>query len=134
MLAVARLTSCRTGRTIRMIFELDGLGAPVNRSVRHPEIGTTEQLNKRRIGFRLASMQGEMMKLLCEVRGVRYELFDMHALDEMAVMVAEAFTRYESIAVVQDFPLEEFVDFVKLLGPKAEQEELTVLAREQETG
>ena len=75
-----------------------------------------------------------MMEPLREVQGVRYELFDMSALDEMAHMVAEAFSRYEPMAVAQDIPTKEFEDFVKLLGPKAQQEELTVLARDQETG
>jgi ribosomal protein S18 acetylase RimI-like enzyme len=68
------------------------------------------------------------------VQGVGYELFDLHALDEMAVMIAEAFTRYEPMAVAQSLSFDGFVDFIKLLGPKAEQEELTVLARDQETG
>jgi hypothetical protein len=75
-----------------------------------------------------------MMKPLREVQGVRYELFDISALDEMAHMVAEAFCRYEPMAVAQHIPAKEFEDFVKLLGPKTQQEELTVLARDQETG
>src|SRR5258708_7561398 len=79
-------------------------------------------------------MKGRMMEPLREVQGVQYELFDMYALDEMALMVAEAFNRYEPMAVAQDIPVKEFVDFVKLLGPKAQQDELTVLARDQETG
>jgi hypothetical protein len=58
----------------------------------------------------------------------------MYAIDEMALMVAEAFNRYEPMAVAQDLPVKEFVDFVKLIGPKAQQEELTVLARDLETG
>jgi hypothetical protein len=75
-----------------------------------------------------------MMEPLREVQGVRYELFDMDALDEMALMVAEAFSRYEPMAVAQGIPEKEFVDFVKILGLKAQHDELTVLAREQETG
>jgi ribosomal protein S18 acetylase RimI-like enzyme len=74
------------------------------------------------------------MNLLHETQSVRYELFDINTLDEMAVVVAKAFTRFEPMAVAQDFSFEEFVDFVKLFGPKAAQEELTVLARDQETG
>jgi ribosomal protein S18 acetylase RimI-like enzyme len=74
------------------------------------------------------------MKALCEVQGVRYELFDMGALDETALRVAEAFSRYEPMSVARGVPVTEFVEFVKLLGPKAQQEELTVLARDQETG
>src|SRR5262249_51422356 len=80
------------------------------------------------------SMKGRTMTLLRKGRGVQYELFDMHALDEMAPMVAEAFNRHEPMTVAQDVPFQEFVDFVKLLAPKAQQEELTVLARDQETG
>src|SRR5262245_23030485 len=79
-------------------------------------------------------MKGRTMKLFSKVQGVQYELFDMDALDEMAPMVAKAFKRSEPMAVAQDVPFQEFVDFVKLLGPKAQQEELTVLARDQETG
>jgi len=74
------------------------------------------------------------MKLLRKVQGVQYELFDMYALDEMALTVAEAFNRYEPMTVAQAVPFQEFVEFVQLLGPKAQQEELTVLARDQETG
>jgi ribosomal protein S18 acetylase RimI-like enzyme len=61
-------------------------------------------------------------------------LFDLYALDETALAVAEAFSRYEPMTVAQGIPVTEFVDFIKLLGPKAQQEELTVLARDQETG
>ena len=54
-----------------------------------------------------------MMEPLREVQGVQYELFDMYALDEMALMVAEAFNRYEPMTVTQDIPVTVFVDFVK---------------------
>lgn len=74
-----------------------------------------------------------MVKLLREVQGVRYELFTLNTLDEMALMVAEAFTHYEPLSVIQAIPLKEFVDFVKLLGLKVQQEELTVIARDQVT-
>src|SRR5262249_34725496 len=84
--------------------------------------------------FAQSRLKGRRMELLREVQGVQYELFDMYALDEVALMVAEAFNRYEPMAVVQDIPLKEFLDFVKLLVPKTQQEELTVLARDQETG
>jgi hypothetical protein len=52
----------------------------------------------------------------------------MYAPDEMAHIVAEAFKCYEPMTVAQDVPFQEFVDFVKLLAPKAQQEGLTVLA------
>ncbi|MGR9000192.1 MAG: hypothetical protein ACU88J_14255 [Gammaproteobacteria bacterium] len=71
--------------------------------------------------------------VLNEAEGVRYELFDITELDEMAVMTAETFTRYEPVTSSLAIPAEEFADFVRLLGPKLEQEELTVIAREQDT-
>jgi hypothetical protein len=71
------------------------------------------------------------MKLLREENGVRYELFDMSALDDMAVVIAEAFSHYEPMAVAQGLSRGELADFIKLLGPKAAQEALTVLARDQ---
>ena len=74
------------------------------------------------------------MESLREVEGVQCELFDMRALDEMAHVVAEAFSRYEPMALALEISTSELVDFVKLLGPKAQQEELTVLARDLETG
>src|SRR5262245_40427935 len=75
-----------------------------------------------------------MKKLLRKVQGVQYELFDMSALDEMAPMVAEAFNRYEPMTVAQDVPFKEFIGLINLFEPKAQQEELTILARDQETG
>jgi hypothetical protein len=59
------------------------------------------------------------MKLLREAQGVLYELFDIHALDDMAVVIAEAFARYEPMAVIQGVSREVLADFVKLFGPKA---------------
>ena len=51
----------------------------------------------------------------------------------MAMMTAEAFARYEPVISSLGIPLEDFADFVRVLGPKAEQEELTVIARDQKT-
>ena len=70
---------------------------------------------------------------LTEVEGVQYELFDINELHEMAVMTAEAFSRYEPVTSALGISVEDFTDFVKLLGPKVEYEELTVIARSQDT-
>ena len=72
--------------------------------------------------------------LLGEAEDVRYELFHMRDLNEMAVMVAEAFTRYEPVTASLGIPSNDFAKFVRLLGPKAEQEQLTVIARDQKSG
>jgi hypothetical protein len=58
------------------------------------------------------------MKLLSEEKGVRYELFDMPALDDMAVVIAEAFARYEPMAVAQGLSREELVDFISCSAPR----------------
>ena len=71
--------------------------------------------------------------VLNEAEGVQYELFDISDLHEMAVMTAEAFARYEPITTALSIPSEDFIDFVKLRWTKAEQEELTVIARNQDT-
>jgi len=72
--------------------------------------------------------------VLNETDGVQYELFDLSKLDEMALMTAETFARYEPVTSSLGITLEDFADFVRVLGPKAEQEELTVIARDQDTG
>lgn len=72
--------------------------------------------------------------ILNKTDGVRYELFDLSNLDEMALMTAEAFARYEPVTSALGITLEDFAEFVRLLGPKASQEELTVIARDQDTG
>jgi GNAT superfamily N-acetyltransferase len=71
--------------------------------------------------------------VLNEAEGVQYELFNISDLHEMAAMTAEIFTQYEPVISSLDISLDGFADFVRLLGPKVEQEELTVIARNQET-
>jgi hypothetical protein len=75
---------------------------------------------------------GEEM-VLNEAEGVQYELLDKTELNEMAVMAGEAFACYEPVTTALGIPSEDFADFVRLLGPKMVQEELTVIARNQET-
>jgi len=71
--------------------------------------------------------------ILNEAEGVQYELFDISELPEMAGMAAETFSRYEPVTSSLGISLEDFAEFVRLLGPKMEQEELTVVARNQDT-
>lgn len=71
--------------------------------------------------------------VLNEAEGVQYELFDISELHELAMMAADAFARYEPVISSLGISLEDFAGFVRLLGPKVEQEELTVIARDQKT-
>jgi hypothetical protein len=70
--------------------------------------------------------------VLYKAEGVQYELFDISELDEMAMMAGEAFARYEPVTSALGIPSEDFAEFVRLLGPQAVQNELTVVARDQE--
>lgn len=67
--------------------------------------------------------------ILNEAEGVQYELLDINELHELAMMTAKVFTRHEPITSSLDISSAEFTDFVRLLGPKLEQEKLTVIAR-----
>lgn len=71
--------------------------------------------------------------VLYEAEGVQYKLFDIIELNEMAEMTAEIFARYEPVTSSLGISLEDFADFVRLLGPKVEQEKLTIIARNQKT-
>jgi len=71
--------------------------------------------------------------VLYKAEGVQYELFNISELDEMAMMAGEAFARYEPVTSALGISSEDFAEFVRLLGPKAVQDELTVIARDQET-
>lgn len=71
--------------------------------------------------------------ILNESEGYRYELFVINELDEVAMMMAEAFTIHEPMTSALGITSKEYVDFIRLLGPKMVDEELTVIARNQET-
>jgi predicted N-acetyltransferase YhbS len=71
--------------------------------------------------------------VLNEAEGVQYELFDISDLHEMAAMTAETFAQYEPVTSSLGISLDDFADFVRLRWPKVEQEELTVIARNQDT-
>ncbi|MCL7421867.1 MAG: hypothetical protein M8364_13275 [Methylobacter sp.] len=68
-----------------------------------------------------------------ETESVQYELVDISEFDNMAMMAAEAFTRYEPISSALNISSEDFADFIRLLEPKLVREQLTVIARNQET-
>jgi ribosomal protein S18 acetylase RimI-like enzyme len=71
--------------------------------------------------------------VLIEAESVQYELVDISEFDDMAMMAAEAFTRYEPISSALNISSEDFADFIRLLEPKLAREQLTVIARNQET-
>lgn len=74
------------------------------------------------------------MKILREADGVRFSLFEPGDLDEMALVLADAFANYEPMARECGLSQRELVDFVKLFGPLAARERLTPIARDVATG
>jgi hypothetical protein len=74
------------------------------------------------------------MKLLGDILGVRYELFELPALDELAEVLVEAFGRHEPMTIATGSSREELVAFVKLFGPKAAEEGVTIVARDLASG
>ncbi|ARV59000.1 hypothetical protein BZZ01_10445 [Nostocales cyanobacterium HT-58-2] len=73
------------------------------------------------------------MDLLHETIDVQYELFHPDSRNEMALLVAEAFTHSEPLTINQGFSIDEFADFIRFVGGWAEQEKLTVIARDKQT-
>lgn len=74
------------------------------------------------------------MTVLREILDVRFTLFEPADLDEMASLLATAFGKHEVMAISSGYTHQELVDFVKLLGPAAHRDKLTVVARDIPSG
>jgi ribosomal protein S18 acetylase RimI-like enzyme len=77
---------------------------------------------------------GDPVEILRETHGVCYSLFKLGDLDEMALVLAGAFSEHEPMARACGCSQRELVDFVKLFGPLAARERLTPIARDVATG
>ena len=69
------------------------------------------------------------MKFLSDIRGIRYGLLQDEDVGEMSRLLAEAFSRYDPLAVAVGVSSEEIEGLVTLFGGKAVSEGLTILAR-----
>jgi len=65
---------------------------------------------------------------------IKFSTYRASEADELAGLLAEAFTRRDPPAVAVGLTLPEFESFVRLLCPKAAAQELTIVARSAETG
>lgn len=74
------------------------------------------------------------MIFLQEVSGVQYGVFELSDQDEMASLLAEAFSRDDPPAVAMGISAEEFEACVRLFCPGAAAEGLTIIARSAGTG
>ena len=73
------------------------------------------------------------MTVLYETKKFRYEIFELKYLNEMANLVAQAFTFSDPMAIVQNFTIAEFADYVELLGRNIEEQKLTIVAKDKLT-
>ena len=71
------------------------------------------------------------MKTLYETETWSYEIFDLNDLDEVADVVATAFTNSDPMAIAQQLSVKEFADYIKLLGRWADKQQLTVIAKDK---
>ena len=71
------------------------------------------------------------MKTLHETRTLRYEIFDLSSLNQMADVVAKAFPHSDPMAIAQKLSINDFTNYIKLLGKWAEKEKLTVIAKDK---
>lgn len=74
------------------------------------------------------------MIFLQELSGIRYGVFELSDHEEMTCLLAEAFSQYDPPAVAMGVTAEEFAPMVRLYGPGAAAEGLTVVARSAATG
>ena len=74
------------------------------------------------------------MEILRETKNVRYSLFELNDLDELATLLGEAFAKDEPMARAGGYARRGLADFVKLFGPLAAQERLTPIARDVASG
>ena len=65
---------------------------------------------------------------------VTYHLFTKAEADEMARFLGEVFAHRDPTALAVGLTAPEFESFIRLYGPKADAEGLTVLARSAATG
>lgn len=63
------------------------------------------------------------------VADIEYGLLERTEVEAMVVVIAEAFSRYEPLAIAVGFSASELERLVSALSPKALSESLTVLER-----
>lgn len=71
------------------------------------------------------------MKFLREEKTITYKIFDIDELKEMALVIGEAFSTSEPMAVSQGISRGEMTDLIEQFGDKAAQEALSIVARSQ---
>lgn len=73
------------------------------------------------------------MQMLSEIENIQYQVFDISMLSGTANVVAKAFCTNEPMTVCQKISVQNLIHFIELLGSKAEQEKLTIVAIDKTT-
>ena len=71
------------------------------------------------------------MKILHETETLSYEIFNLNDLDRVADVVARAFTNSDPMAIAQQLSVNDFADYIKLLGVWADKQQLTIVAKDK---
>jgi ribosomal protein S18 acetylase RimI-like enzyme len=69
-----------------------------------------------------------------EVAGIRYAVCELDDVDEMVLLLAEAFSRHDPPAVAVGITASEFGEFVQLFSSTAGKDGLTIIGRDASTG
>ena len=73
------------------------------------------------------------MKIIHETETLSYEIFNLNSLNPLANLVGKAFINSDPMAIAQQLSLEEFADYIKLLGKWTEKQRLTIIAKDKLT-
>ena len=74
------------------------------------------------------------MKPVSEALDVEYGICDATDVEEMTYLLAEVFSRYDPPAVAVGLSFEEIVRLVRLFGPRAASDGLSIIARARPSG
>jgi GNAT superfamily N-acetyltransferase len=73
------------------------------------------------------------MKFIYEEQGIFYKIFEISELKDMALVIGEAFSNSEPMAVSQNISCSEMTNLIEQFGGRAARESLTIIAGDRET-
>ena len=70
---------------------------------------------------------------LSETETLSYEIFDSKDLDRLADVIGKAFINSEPMTIAQQLSINEFADYIKLIGEWMDKQQLTVVTKDKST-
>lgn len=74
------------------------------------------------------------MVLLAEAKNITYECFNLDALEETALIVGQAFSGSDPMAIIQNLSVQDFQHYVEMLEEWLADADLSVIARDKTSG